>query len=40
MRAFTASAFCSVITFSNAAGIRMSHFIVSKSSFEIREAPG
>ena len=34
------SALCSVMTLSNAEGIRMSHFMVSKSSLEIREAPG
>ena len=28
------------VTFSSAAGIKMSHFIASKSSFEIREVPG
>ena len=40
VRAFTASALWSVMTFSRAAGTRMSHFMVSNSSLLRRDAPG
>src|ERR1700686_1251034 len=40
MRALMASALFRVMTFSRAAGTRMSHFMVSNSSLVVREAPG